>query len=260
VRNKRPQVIRAEESYGSDALQAGEWFIPEGDGPAPTVMLVHGGFWSPDFERSLQDAVADNLAGQGYLVWNIDYRSAGARWPATFLDVAAAYDHLQAGRYAHRVDPSRLALVGHSAGGQLVAWLAARRRLRPSAPGADSDSPPPTLFVAQAGVLALTHALDQRRSAGPVRALLGGTPEEFPNRYRDADPIDSLPTGVRSVLFHSRRDKLVPFEQSRTYVTRATEAGDDSTLVVTPGDHFTHIDPKSVACQRLRETLATMSG
>jgi acetyl esterase/lipase len=259
VRKSRQKITRLVEAYGPDPLQVGEWFVPDGNGLAPTVLLVHGGFWSPDFERSLGDAVADNLAGLGYLVWNIDYRSAGAPWPATFLDVAAAHDHLRLGQFANRVDPSRLAAVGHSAGGQLVAWLTSRHRLPPTSPGYSPDPLVPTLVIPQAGVVALTHALDEKRSSGPVRALLGGTPAEHPERYRDADPIDALPTGVRSVLIHAGKDKLVPWTQSRMYVTRAKEAGDDSTLVLTTGDHFSHIDPKSVACQRLRDALATMS-
>lgn len=253
------EVVRGVEAYGDHPLAIGEWFVPGGDGPAPTVVLVHGGFWREKFDRHLEDDLAVDLASRGYLCWNIDYRSAADPWPATFIDVAAGYDHLFNGRYADRVDRSRLAVVGHSAGGHLAGWLASRHCLPPGIPGHNATVQVPTLCIAQAGVMALTEAAGTGVGRGAALALVGGTPDEHPDRYRAADPIGLLPTGVRTVLLHDRDDDLVPIRQSELYVAQATNVGDDCVLDVVPGNHFSHLKPKSRAAQALRDALATMS-
>jgi acetyl esterase/lipase len=258
--DQQSNVIRLTESYGREKLQAGEWFLPDGDGVAPTVVLVHGGFWRKQYDRHLEDKVATDLAGRGFLCWNIDYRSSAVPWPATLTDVAAAYDHLLQGRFADRVDQRRVAVVGHSAGGQLVAWLASRHHLPPDAPGHNSSAHLPALAIPQAGVVALGLAAEQNLGGGAPQALAGGAPSQQPERYQQADPIDLLPSRVRSVLIHDRNDSVVPLSQSETYVRAAKKAGDDSALAVVPGDHYSHLDPSSEACARLREALATMSG
>jgi acetyl esterase/lipase len=251
-------VLRLTEAYGSETLQAGEWFVPAGDGPAPAVVLVHGGFWRKQYDRHLEDAVALDLAARGYLVWNIDYRSSAVPWPATLTDVAAGYDHLWLGRFADRVDQDRVAVVGHSAGGHLAAWLAGRHRLPPGAVGHHDDIRPPVIAIPQAGVVALAAAAELNLGNGAPQALVGGTPHQHRERYQQADPLELLPTGVRTVLIHDRNDDAVPVTQSETYVSAATAAGDDSALAIVPGDHFSHLDPKSAACERMRDALAAL--
>lgn len=270
-RSPRPRVVegttRTVDSYGELPLQIGEWWVPpavdEPRGLLPTVVLVHGGFWQPGFDRSLEDAVAADLAGRGYLVWNVDYRSGSEPWPATLLDVAAAYDHLAVGTHAALVDPARIAVVGHSAGGQLALWLAGRRQLPAGAPGGAGDSeetfaPAPALAVGQAPVAALRDAAAAQLGGGAAQDLVDGEPGEVPDRYDVADPIALLPTGVRTVCVHGERDDLVPPAQSRSYVEAAVGAGDDAQLAPVPGGHFEHLDPASPACQALRDALASM--
>jgi acetyl esterase/lipase len=251
-------MIRLAEPYGREKLQVGEWFVPDGDGRCPTVVLVHGGFWRKQYDRHLEDNVALDLATRGYLCWNLDYRSAKAPWPATLSDVALGYDHLVQGHFADRVDTHRVAVVGHSAGGHLAAWLASRRRLPEDAPGHRSDVLAPVLAVPQAGVVALAVGAEQNLGGGAPQALVGGSPTQHPQRYAVADPISLLPSGVRTTLIHDPGDDAVPINQSERYVAAAAAAGDDSTLVVVPGDHFSHLDPGSEACARLRDALATM--
>jgi acetyl esterase/lipase len=258
--SKPSGVTQLVESYGDDPLRVGEWFAPAGTGPAPTVLLIHGGFWRQQYDRHIEDPVALDLAGRGYLCWNIDYRSAAEPWPATLSDVAAGYDHLYHGELSDRVDPTRVALVGHSAGGHLVAWLAGRHRLSPGAPGYNPQARPPSLVIPQAGAVALTLAADQNLGSGATQALIGGSPKDEPERYHVADPLTWLPTGVRTVLLHDRDDDIVPIGQSETYVAQATAVGDTSRLEVVPGTHLSHIEPDSAACERLRDTLGTMTG
>jgi acetyl esterase/lipase len=259
VRTPKPAITEQVEAYGAHPLQVGEWFAPVGDDILPTVVLIHGGFWSERYDRHLEYSLAKDLAQRGYLCWNIDYRSSTEPWPATLTDVAAAYDHITRSRYASRIDRDRVAVVGHSAGGHLVTWLASRHHLPAGAPGHSPNALRPALLIPQAGVVMLSQAAERKVGRGAPQAFIGGSPQQYPDRYLIADPASLLPTGVRSVLIHGPRDKSVPLWQSQRYVEAATAAGDDSRLEVCKGDHFVHLDPKSKAAQQLRDALATMT-
>lgn len=274
----RPRVAagteRVPERYGDGPRQTGEWWLPPtpASGLLATVVLVHGGYWRAQYDASLEDALAADLAGRGFLVWNIDYAASDRPWPATLTDVAAGYDHLGTGRFADRVDPARVAVAGHSAGGHLALWLASRHRVPAGGPGALNEdrpgwgsvpsragvAPRPAVCVAQAPVAALAEGHRLGLGGGAVTALLGGSPEEVPERYEAADPVGLLPTRVRTVLVHGEADDTVPLSQSEQYVAAATRAGDDSTLVRVPGGHFEHLDPRTPAVDALREALALL--
>ena len=247
-------TTREVEQYGDLSRQKGEWWLPPSApaGRLPTVVLVHGGYWRSNFDLSLEDAVAADLSARGFLCWNVDYRPSSDAYPATFVDVAAAYDHLVRGRYADRVDPQRVAVVGHSAGGHLALWLASRGRLPAGAPGARPQGPTPAAVVAQAPVAALASGARQGLGGGAVLALMGGGPDEVPERYAFGDPIALLPTGVRTTCVHAPGDDLVPISQSESYVEAA---GADAELVRFDGGHFEHLDPASRACEAMRAAL-----
>ncbi|MDP8994607.1 MAG: alpha/beta hydrolase, partial [Pseudomonadota bacterium] len=119
--------------YGADSMQVVDLWLPEGEGPHPTVLMVHGGCWQSEVaDRRLMDWAADDLRRRGVAVWNIDYRGvdrSGGGYPGTFLDAAAAADELRSHARRYNLDLSRLVAVGHSAGSHLALWLAARPRL-----------------------------------------------------------------------------------------------------------------------------------
>jgi len=238
--------------------------VPGGDGPGragfPIAVVIHGGFWRARYGRKLMRPLSHDLAARGWAAWNIEYRrlghSAGGGWPTTFADVAAAIDHLDEIRTDAALDLGRVVAIGHSAGGHLAAWAAARPRLPEGAPGCDPRVPV-TAAVSQAGVVDLELAWDLRLSDGVVGDLLGGGPLEHPVRYRLASPKALVPLGVPVLLTHGGRDDIVPPPVSASFAAAARAAGDAVELVELPDeDHFGHIDPGNPLWKAVLEWLA----
>jgi acetyl esterase/lipase len=247
-------------AYGGHASQWGELYLPRGEGKAPVVAIVHGGFWRDRYTADLGTPLAQDLVTSPPFVaaWNIEYRrvGGGGGFPATLEDVAAAVDAL-AGPVQQaaggRLDLARVAAVGHSAGGHLVGWLAARHRLPAGAPGA---SPRVRLkgAVPQAGVLDLVDGVAQGLGAGAVEAFMGGTPEALAPQYALASAIALLPAGVPVICVHGEADDTVPIRQSERYVAAARAAGDPARLVRLPGTgHFEVIDAGDPAWRACKE-------
>lgn len=244
--------------YGPHPSQFVEISLPDGDAPVPVVVVVHGGFWRTRYGAELGRPLAADLRGRGFAVANVEYRrvgpegTAGGGWPQTGADVAAAVDALAADgqRLAGgRLDLRRVIAIGHSAGGQLAGWLAARRFPTVALTG----------VVLQAGVLDLVLAADQGLGGGAVTDFLGGTPAERPAAYADASPIARVPFGVPSVCVHGTDDTIVPIEQSRRFVDAATAAGDTSRLAPFDGDHFALIDVRTRAWTLCADAVTEMT-
>jgi acetyl esterase/lipase len=230
--------VALRQSYGSDPSQFGELHLPDGEGPHPVAVVLHGGFWRDRYDLRLMDALCADLARRGIAAWNVEYRrlGGGGGWPATFDDVAAAIDRLA--DLDAPLDLRRVAAVGHSAGGHLALRAATRERPRV----------PVTAAVGQAAVTDLAQAARLDLSGGVVAELLGGSPETAPERYAAASPIERLPAGVPVLLVHGARDDTVPVSLSRDYRRAAAAAGDACDLVVGERDgHFEHLDPASAA-------------
>jgi acetyl esterase/lipase len=240
-------------TYGSDESQFGELYVPPRTEPAGTVVVVHGGFWRARYGLELGRPLAANLAAHGYACWNVEYRRVGigGGWPATLEDVAAAVDHLA----ALDVDSSRVVAIGHSAGGHLATWAAGRALLPVGAPGA-APKVRMSGVVSQAGVLDLAVAARTGVGARAVTDLLGGMPEDEPERFRLADPMSWVPLPAPVLCVHARADDDVPYAQSQAYVAAATGAGGAARLAEVPGDHFTLIDPADPGWELVRDALS----
>jgi pimeloyl-ACP methyl ester carboxylesterase len=171
------------------------------------------------------DGLCRDLAGRGWAAWNLEYRRLGngGGWPATFDDVEAGI---------RSVKPD--VAIGHSAGGHLALWAAARGLV--------------THAVSQAGVVDLEEAARLRLSNGVVSELVS------PELYPLTSPAAMLPLGVPHLLVHGEEDDTVPVQMSRSY---AEAAGDEATLVTLPGvGHYEHLDPTTVAWQAVVEWLS----
>jgi acetyl esterase/lipase len=237
--------------YGPHASQRAELYVPPGPGPHPVIVLIHGGSWQKRYGKIFTRALAGDLLRRGYAVWNIEYRrvGAGGGWPTTFADVAAAIDHLAA-LEVQRLDLGRVTFLGHSAGGHLALWAAGRPNLPAWAPGA-LDGPPrvrPRRVISQAGVADLAGAY-RRWHGGVVRDLMGGAPDQVPERYAAGDPIRLLPLDMPVLIVHGVNDETVSIELSRGYVDATRAAGGEAELVEIQGEagHRAHLDPRSEA-------------
>jgi acetyl esterase/lipase len=212
-------------------------------------VLIHGGFWRARYGLRLEDLLVPDLARRGWAVWNLEYRRLGLRsrggWPATFEDVAAGIDHL--GRLEEPLDLARVVGIGHSAGGHLAFWAAARPGLPADAPGAE-PSVRLAGAVAMGGVVDLREAARLGLSRHAAQKLLGGPPTRWPRRYDLASPLERLPLGVPQLLVHGDADEVVPIGIARGYAERAGYAGDPCELVEVAGcGHEEHLDPGSRA-------------
>jgi acetyl esterase/lipase len=251
--------------YGGAASQVADLYVPDGQdgGRRPVVVLVHGGYWRPVYDRSLMRPLALDVVRRGFTAWNVDYRASGAGgggWPRTFEDVAAAVDLLADVAADHPVDLDRVVMVGHSAGGTLALWAAGRPGLPAGAPGHD-PSVRARAAVSLAGVNDLAAGFVEGLGSGAVEALMGGAPEDDRPAYSLASPVDRLPIGVRQLLVHGSDDDVVPPSQSRTYAAAAGAAGDPVELVEIDGaDHFDVIDPAHDAWRRVADRLPDLCG
>lgn len=253
--------------YGDHPSQYAELTLPAGTAPVPVVVVVHGGFWRTGYGAELGRPLVVDLVTRGWATLNVEYRrvgrsrkAGGGGWPATARDVAVAVDRLAgAGQdlAGGRLDLDRVVALGHSAGGQLASWLAARPRLSDGAPGAN----PAVLVsgvVAQAGVLDLVTAARAGVGGSAVPDLMGGSPDKRPDAYAQASPVARLPLGVPSVCVHGTADVNVPFTQSQTFVDQARASGDDSRLESFDGDHFALITTGTPAWMLCTDALGRL--
>lgn len=234
---------RVRVEYGDGPEQFGDLWLPtDGSGarPTPVVVLIHGGFWYNQYGLDLMEALAADLVERGVAVWNIEYRrigDPGGGWPGTLTDVADAVDELDALADTYHLDVSDVVVVGHSAGGQLAFWLAGRGELDASAPGADPVVEP-AVVIGLGPVSDLANAERDGVGAGAVGELLGGEPDEVPERYDVATPV--IAEGVRAVVVRGGDDTIVP-----AAYTVPDGGGDIEVVDIDGDDHFDLIDPAS---------------
>jgi acetyl esterase/lipase len=247
--------------YGPDEFQFADLRLPEGEGPFPVVVLVHGGCWLAQYGIGHIGAMAQALTDAGVATWALEFRrigNEGGAWPGTFLDVANGTDFLREVAAENNLDLNRVVVSGHSAGGHLALWLAARHQL-PVESELYIENP-----LALAGVVALAPAADleltyRNQTCGEAaQKLIGGTPEEYPQRYNDGSAAALLPLGIPQVIVNGDHDEgwLIV---SRAYQAKAASLGETVEIIIPPdAGHFELVMPASNAFDLVRKTILAM--
>ncbi|MGH9938573.1 MAG: alpha/beta fold hydrolase, partial [Blastocatellia bacterium] len=197
-------------AYGSNEFQFGELRLPKGAGPHPVAVVIHGGCWMSQYGLSYMGHLSAALTEAGMATWSVEYRrigNPGGGWPGAFEDVSRATDHLRALAKSHPLDLNRVVAVGHSAGGHLALWLAARKHLPKESPVYSSDPLP------LGGVVSLAGITDLRRTGTAcdenVPQLMGGSAQDKAAIYNQASPIELLPLGIPHAIVQGDSDTII---------------------------------------------------
>ena len=253
-------------AYGADSSQFGELRIPSGPGPHPVAILIHGGCFKAAY-ATLRDLapMADALEEMGIATWNIEYRrlgQPGGGWPGTYLDVGNAIDHLRGIASVHGLDTGRVVVVGHSAGGHLAMWAAARPRL-PATSELHAAAPLPLRGVVDlAGPVDLTANIAGYEGLcrdAVITGLLGGTPASVPERYAHASATRLVPLGLPQVLIIGEHEDFVPRPLAEAYARSAEQAGDRVRLIVLPrAGHFEIASPRAATWPHVAAAIRSL--
>ncbi|MES2299120.1 MAG: alpha/beta hydrolase [Pseudomonadota bacterium] len=249
-------------AYGKAASQYAELFRPTGAGPFPVVLLVHGGCWTVEFGgiRQMRN-VAGALVAQGIAVWNVEYRRAdedGGGYPGSYQDVGAALDKLLAEAPRLGLDPKRVVGVGHSAGGQLVQWLAGRARVARASPLYQSEGTSLSEVISLGGLADLRNeqALIRASCGRDTLALAGSPSAARPDVFADTNAAELVPNGSHSVLITGELDTISPPRAAHDYARRARAAGDAAEVVIVAGaSHYDEIAADSPAWSALLQAI-----
>jgi acetyl esterase/lipase len=244
--------------YGDDAAQFGDFWLPDGEGPFPLVVFFHGGWWKSEYTLGYAGYLCAALKAEGIATWSVEYRRVGATgggWPATFEDAASGFDYVSTLIETYFLDPARIITMGHSAGGHLAFWIAGRQHV-----ANDSEIFRSVQTANLRGIVALAGAVDLRLTidlAGDsifahdrdeVHRLMGGSPDDVPERYDAGNPGDLLPLQAPQFLIQGSDDDQIPPEMMSRWAARSRRAGSDVVITKIPGaGHFDVVDPSSSA-------------
>ncbi|HEY0489595.1 MAG TPA: alpha/beta hydrolase [Telluria sp.] len=254
-------------AYGSAPSQFAELFRPAGAGPFPVVVLVHGGCWTIKFGgiRQMRN-VAGALAAEGIAVWNVEYRRSdeeGGGYPGTYQDMNAALDKLGAEAGKYQLDTSRIVAMGHSAGGQLVQWIAGRSRVPASSPLFHPNPLPVREIISLGGLADLRNEKDLiKASCGRETAELAGTPSASrPDVFVDTNAAELMPNGSHTLLVTGELDTISPPRVAFEYAERARKAGDQAEVLILPGaSHYDEVAATSPAWRLLLPSIRAALG
>ena len=261
-----PTPVAERIAYGPAPQQVLRLRLPPGATPArpaPLVWLLHGGCWQNEYSADYFEPLAAWLAGQGYATANLEYRrigDPGGGWPGTFDDLRAAVALLPSIAASHPgLDATRTVAVGHSAGGHLALWMMQEGLVTRGAVG----------LAAIADLTAYGANARPDSCGSSVAGLMGGTAQQFPDRYQAVDPAlhrPAVPAGFGVVLLTGSADPIVPAAQAASFLAAAS-AGIDACRVgtarrqVLPNlGHFDMAAPAGTAGQALVAALGDLLG
>lgn len=255
-------VLRADHRipYGTDASQFGDLWLPQTGSHArsPVLVFFHGGWWKSAYDLGYAGYLCEALRGEGIATWSVEYRrvgSTGGGWPATFRDAASGFDFIVELARSYPLDLSRVITMGHSAGGHLAFWIAGRHHI-PEDSEVFVKGPSLSLrgTISLSGavdlglLLELCHDPEFAHDREEVYALMGGSPQDVPGRYRAGDPGALLPFQARQVLLQGSADDQIPPDLPARWVGKSRAVGSVAEArIISGADHFDVVDPKSKA-------------
>ena len=244
--NLKPISADARLSYGSDAEQFGDLYLPKiTDKPFPVIVLLHGGCWRAAHSLLQLGGLCKSLNTLGYAVWNLEYRRLGngGGWPTTFKDVAKGTDYLKGISEEYALDLSNVITVGHSAGGHLALWLASRTQLPIEGDLYTQNSLKVCAVLSLAGIPNLEIAVAQNICRGACEELMGGLPDEYPERYKQGSPHRLSITDIPQIHILGELDPIVPLDYLETALKQQQ---DPYTLEIIPNiGHFEMVMPET---------------
>jgi len=233
-------------AYGADPNQFLEVRLPSTPGPHSAVLNIHGGYWRAMYDLAYAGHLCQALRAAGVATFNTEYRrvgNPGGGWPGTFEDIRSAYRFLRQEHSRFHLDPDRLVVIGHSAGGQLALCLAAHETSVRN-------------VISLAGVVDLKQGYALHLSHDAVAEFLGGNPGQVAEHYREADPMTLSIPQARQWLLHGSEDETVPLDFSRNYVAQKKKAGESAQLLEIPhAGHFELMDPAANAFQEVKNSV-----
>ena len=237
-------------TYGPDSLNFGELRLPDGLGPHPVAIVIHGGCWLSIANLHIMDHFCDKLTKAGIATWNLEYRkvdSPGGGWPGTFDDIGLGIDYLRILADKYNLDLNRVVFVGHSSGGHLALWAGFRHRVDENSQLRSENPLRPLGVVSLAGLADLRDMVERTKAVcggDVISTLLGGTFEEVPDHYRNASPLTLLPNGVKQIVIYGSDDPAVPPELGQAYVEAGKLQNENIGFIVIPdASHFELIAP-----------------
>ena len=227
--------------YGSGDAQIVDLWRPDGPGPHPVVLMVHGGCWQKSIaDRTLMNYAAEDLRERGMAVWNIEYRGVdeeGGGYPGTFSDVVEATRLLLETGVEQSLDLERVVAFGHSAGGHLVAWLATQSNL-------PDDSPLKTDLFAPMEAVIVSGGLADLEASKPVTLdtclaniaddLTGAPSTGRSNVYSDTSPAEMLPPSTTIVSVNGELDRIAPPQLGEALTEKVGASGGIGAYIEVP--------------------------
>ena len=253
-------------SIGDGETDIVDLWLPETPGPHPVVVMVHGGCWQKAIaDRTLMNYAAEDLRQRGLAVWNIEYRGVdedGGGYPGTYLDVAKAADALRDHAATYDLDLNRVVGTGHSAGGHLVTWLAARSALPEESP-LFSAEPLSLNGVVNSGGLAdleVSVKVTQFDCLGAIiDDLTGLTSESRSDVFAETSPARLLPIPGRFVSVSGDMDRISPPGLAHAIAAKdRASGGAGEALIIAGNNHVDLIAPGTAAWEAQAELLQEM--
>ncbi|PWG02401.1 alpha/beta hydrolase [Sphingosinicella humi] len=227
--------------------------------PAPVLVYIHGGGWV----AGDRFAGGENLrwfARRGWLTISIDYPLSSRDqhlWAETIEQVGCALAWVQANAHRFGADPTRISLMGDSAGGNLV-LIAGYRANSGTLPSSCGGNVPRVAAIS--AIYPAVHVAEVYRNEFPqigdmargfADAYVGGSPDRFPDRYTSIDPASYIaPESPPTLLIVGENDHLLPPDLTYRFAAEAKRGGVDVELVRFPyGQHLFDQSTNSIGNQ-----------